>query len=54
MNPSPLLAELITVLQFLPGIGPKSAQRIAFHLLEQHRDKARRLADVMRDRKSVV
>ena len=48
MNPSPLLAELITALQFLPGIGPKSAQRIAFHLLEQHRDKARRLADVLR------
>ena len=48
MNPSPLLAELIAALQYLPGIGPKSAQRIAFHLLEQHRDKARRLADVMR------
>ena len=47
MNPSPLLAELIAALQFLPGIGPKSAQRIAFHLLEQHRDKASRLADVM-------
>ena len=48
MNPSPLLVELISALQFLPGIGPKSAQRIAFHLLEQHRDKARRLADVLR------
>ena len=48
MNPSPLLAELISALQFLPGIGPKSAQRIAFHLLEQHRDKARRLSDVLR------
>ncbi len=48
MNPSPLLAELIAALQFLPGIGPKSAQRIAFHLLEQQRDKARRLADVLR------
>lgn len=47
MNPSPLLAELITALQFLPGVGPKSAQRIAFHLLEQHRDKARRLSDVL-------
>lgn len=48
MNPSPLLSELIATLQFLPGIGPKSAQRIAFHLLEQQRDKARRLADVLR------
>lgn len=48
MQPSPLLAELITALQFLPGIGPKSAQRIAFHLLDQQRDKALRLADVLR------
>lgn len=47
MNPSPLLSELIAALQFLPGIGPKSAQRIAFHLLEQNRDKARRLAAVL-------
>lgn len=47
MNPSPLLSELITALQFLPGVGPKSAQRIAFHLLEQQRDKARRLAVVL-------
>ena len=48
MNPSPLLDELIATLQFLPGIGPKSAQRIAFHLLEQHRDKAHRLSDALR------
>jgi recombination protein RecR len=47
LNPSPLLAELISALQFLPGVGPKSAQRIAFHLLEQHRDKARQLANVL-------
>ncbi|MGE0858534.1 MAG: recombination mediator RecR [Gammaproteobacteria bacterium] len=48
MIASPLLAELIAALQFLPGVGPKSAQRIAFHLLEKHRDKARRLSDVLR------
>ena len=48
MHASPLLAELIEVLQVLPGIGPKSAQRIAFHLLEQQRDKALRLADTLR------
>lgn len=47
MIPSPLLQELITALQFLPGVGPKSAQRIAFHLLEQHRDKARQLASTL-------
>ena len=47
MNPSPLLAELITALQYLPGIGPKSAQRIAFHLLQQNRDRALRLSHTL-------
>ena len=47
MNPSPLLAELISALQYLPGVGPKSAQRIAFYLLDQHRDKACRLAGML-------
>jgi recombination protein RecR len=47
MNFSPLLADLIQRLQYLPGIGPKSAQRIAFYLLEQNRDKARTLARAM-------
>ena len=49
MNPSPLLAELVTALQYLPGIGPKSAQRIAFHLLQQNRDKALRLSNIMEE-----
>ncbi|QHG92356.1 recombination protein RecR [Coxiella endosymbiont of Amblyomma sculptum] len=30
---SPLIQKLIMALQYLPGVGPKSAQRIAFHLL---------------------
>ena len=47
MNPSPLLAELVTALQYLPGIGPKSAQRIAFHLLQQNRDRALQLSNIM-------
>lgn len=33
---SPLTKDLIDALQCLPGIGPKSAQRMAFHLLEQN------------------
>lgn len=41
---SPLIERLIRALQCLPGIGPKSAQRIAFHLLERDRDGARHLA----------
>jgi recombination protein RecR len=47
--------DLIDELGRLPGIGPKSAQRIAFHLLKLPRDEALRLAraiDVVKDRVS--
>ena len=44
---SPLLKELIDGLRCLPGVGPKSAQRMAFHLLHQDRDGARNLAGVL-------
>lgn len=40
---------LIEALRRLPGIGPKSAQRLAFHLLERDRDGARRLAEALRE-----
>ena len=39
-----MLAQLIQALQCLPGVGAKSAQRIAFHLLNKDRDGASRLA----------
>ncbi|CAG0909620.1 unnamed protein product, partial [Cyprideis torosa] len=39
-----LLQELIDSLRVLPGVGPKSAQRMAFHLLERDRKGARKLA----------
>ena len=39
-----LIDELIEALRCFPGVGPKSAQRIAFHLLERDRDGARRVA----------
>lgn len=39
-----LLEKLIEALRCMPGIGKKSAQRIAYHLLERNRDGARRLA----------
>ncbi|MGA8278580.1 MAG: recombination mediator RecR [Rhodanobacteraceae bacterium] len=42
---SPLLAELIEALRCLPGVGAKTAQRMAFHLLERDRPGARHLAD---------
>lgn len=44
MEFSPLINRLIEDLRCLPGVGPKSAQRMAFHLLERDRDGARRLA----------
>ncbi|TQV66941.1 recombination protein RecR [Exilibacterium tricleocarpae] len=41
---SPLIDELIQSLRCLPGVGPKSAQRIALHLLEHDREGAATLA----------
>src|SRR6476659_3365044 len=40
----PSLGRLIEALRCLPGVGPKSAQRMAFHLLERDRDGARELS----------
>lgn len=45
MSSSPLLNELIDALRCLPGVGAKTAQRMAFHLLERDRAGARRLAE---------
>ena len=44
---SPLVRELIDALRCLPGVGPKSAQRMAFHLLQGDRDGARRLSTAL-------
>ena len=41
---SPLIDELMSSLRCLPGVGPKSAQRMALHLLERDRVGAERLA----------
>jgi recombination protein RecR len=40
----PKIDNLIDSLRCLPGVGPKSAQRMTFHLLERNRDGAERLA----------
>lgn len=42
------LAELIAELEKLPGVGPKSAQRLAYHLLKTTDAEALRLADAIR------
>jgi len=44
MEPLGSLEELTQALRCLPGVGPKSAQRMALHLLQHDRDGARRLA----------
>jgi recombination protein RecR len=42
---SPLLNELIEALRCLPGVGAKTAQRMALNVLERNRDGGRRLAE---------
>jgi recombination protein RecR len=51
--PDPLI-RLIEELQRLPGIGPKGAQRLAFHLLRTPRETTDRLVDAVRDVKERV
>ncbi len=47
MSGTALLGELIEALRCLPGVGGKSAQRMAFHLLERDRDRGLKLAAVL-------
>ncbi len=44
---SPLLQDLLTALRCLPGVGPKSSQRMAFHLLERDREGAQRIISAL-------
>ena len=48
------IQDLIDELGRLPGIGPKSAQRIAFHIIQSERVDISRLADVLRTVKQKV
>lgn len=47
MAVSRLIGQLIESLRCLPGVGPKSAQRMAYHLLEHDREGGRRLAEAL-------
>jgi recombination protein RecR len=42
-----LLEQLIDAFRILPGVGQKTAQRMAYHVLERDRDGGRRLADAL-------
>lgn len=47
MSEAALLDQLIQALRCLPGVGPKTAQRMAFHLLERDREGGRRLSETL-------
>lgn len=47
MSGSRLIGRLIESLRCLPGVGPRSAQRMAYHLLEHNRDGGRQLAEIL-------
>lgn len=49
MSQSLLLDQLIDALRCLPGVGPKSAQRMAFYLLERDRPGASRLSRALQE-----
>lgn len=46
---SPLIDQLIESLRCLPGVGPRSAQRMAFHLLERDREGGVKLAEKLHE-----
>lgn len=50
----PSIDELMQALRCLPGVGPKSAQRMTFHLLERNRDGGERLAKALQSALSNV
>ena len=49
MKPLSSLQNLVQALRHMPGIGPKSAQRIAYHLLQHDRDGALELSKALSD-----
>jgi recombination protein RecR len=44
---SPLIVQLIESLRCLPGVGPKSAQRMAMHILEHDRERGQQLSNAL-------
>jgi recombination protein RecR len=54
MSRSDPLAKLVEQLQRLPGIGAKSAQRLAFHILKTPREDVERLSEAMREVKDRI
>lgn len=51
---APSIARLLDELERLPGIGPKSAQRVAYHILRADTESAHRLADAIVEVKETI
>ena len=49
MSTSPLIGALMEALRRLPGVGPRSAQRMAYHVLERDREGGRLLARALQE-----
>lgn len=47
MQSSPLIQELVDAFRCLPGVGPKSAQRMAMHVLERNREGGKKLSSAL-------
>jgi len=54
MSSSPCISKLISSLRCLPGIGPKTAQRLAFHILGRDRQGGQRLAQSLHEAITLV
>lgn len=54
MFSSPLIEKLVESFRCLPGVGPKSAQRMALYLLERNREGGRHLSAILADAISLV
>lgn len=49
MHTSPLIDQLIEAFRCLPGVGPKSAQRMTLHLLERNKEGGTNLSEALRE-----
>lgn len=54
MNSASPLVKLIEQFRRLPGIGPKSAQRLAYYILEMDKEKVKKLADALVEAKNKI
>ncbi len=54
MNYAKPLAKLVSEFERLPGIGPKSAQRLAFHVLKMSEEEAREFAEAIMEVKNTI